>query len=71
MPQVTQAVQAGAVTSTQGSSPCPLSHALDRAVCSDKVLPSLEEHLVRSSSPIPITQCHKSAIRSFLGHYNH
>ena len=61
-PQVTQAVQAGAVTSTQGSSPCPLSHALDRAVCSDKVLPSLEEHLVRSSFPTPILHYHKRAI---------
>ena len=51
--------------------PCPLSHALDRAVCSDNVLPILEEHLARSSFPVPILHCHKSAIRSFQGHDNH
>ena len=51
--------------------PCPLSHAPDRAVCSDNVLPILEEHLVRSSFPVPILHCHKSAIRSFQGHDNH
>ena len=62
VPQVTQAVQAGAVTSTQGSCPMSTVSCTGPSCLHWQCASYFRGTLSRSSSPTSILHCHKSAI---------